>query len=97
MRAFYLDKELVGKICKITMLGCQLEKEYEEMFGIGDYRRACFCHWRHQPGKYQMLFMFIDQKPVKKHGLTWYCVKEIGNGVMGDWHWYTLDQLIICD
>ena len=98
LRVVDLHTHLIGKICKLTELGVQLEKEYQEMFGVGSWITAKelfgYCY---SGNKYELSLMFIDEKPIRKHGLVWYCVKEIGVGVSGDWHWFTLNQLIICD
>lgn len=89
---------LVGKIAKLTERGLILEKEYEELFGIGNYGKSQLIHYYcNCGGRYEISLMFIDEKPVKRNGVTWFCVKEIGTGVSGDWHYYTLNQLMICN
>ena len=94
--AVYEHTHLVGKLCKLTRMGAELEKEYEQLFHVGNYNRALdinfFCY---MGGRYEMSLMFIDEKPIRRQNVVWYCVKEVGVGVMGDWHWYTLDQLMI--
>ena len=93
-----LHTHLIGKICKLTEFGLELEKEYEQIFGFGNYESAKTIHlYCYIGGRYEMSLMFIDEKPHIVNGIIWYCVKEIGVGVMGDWHWYTLNQLIICN
>lgn len=93
-----LHTHLIGKICKPTEFGVELEKEYEEIYKFGNWQKAnqiyFFCH---MGGRFEMSLMFIDQKPEVYNGIVWYCVKEIGVGVSGDWHWYTLNQLMICN
>lgn len=89
---------LVGRIAKVTALGVVLEKEYEALFGFGNWQKAEFNHWAcHMGGRYEMSLMFIDEEPHEVKGIVWYCLKEVGIGVSGDWHWYTLNQLMICE
>lgn len=97
MRIADVHTHLIGKLCKLTEMGLELEKEYEKLFHMGNYERARTFYMYHEKGPYQVLFMFIDEPPYNRDGLTWYCVKEVGKGCMGDYHWYTLDQLMICD
>lgn len=88
---------LMGCICKLTEFGVELAKEYEELLKIGSYDRTKreygFCH---MGGRYEMSLMFINEPPFIQNGVKFYCLKEIGVGVMGDWHWYSLNQLMIC-
>ena len=90
--------DLIGKIAKLSEFGVELEKEYEELFNVGNYCNAkdiyFYCH---RGGRYEMSLIFIDEPPIKHNGITWFCLKEVGVGVNGDWHWFTLNQLIICD
>lgn len=89
---------LLGCIAKLTEFGVELEKEYEKTFGIGSYNRAFrIWYYCHLEGRYQMSLMFIDQQPYVKNGVKFYCLKEVGVGVMGDWHWFSLNQLIVCN
>ena len=89
--------DLIGKLAKLTELGVELEAEYEQLFGIGSYNRARETYYYcNRGGRYAMTLMFIDEPPYTCNGVTWYCLKEVGVGVMGDWHWFTLDQLMIC-
>lgn len=98
LQVAHLHTHLVGKICKLTEFGVALEKEYEENFKIGNWNKALQTyHFCHMGGKYEMSLMFIDQKPYPINGVLFYCVKEVGVGVMGDWHWYSLNQLMICE
>lgn len=97
LRIYDLHTELIGKICKITSFGVELENEYEEVFGIGNYYSAktlfeyCYCG-----NKYELSLMFIDEKPIKRNGVVWYCLKEIGKYSTGDYYWFTLNQVLIC-
>jgi hypothetical protein len=98
-RVHDLHTDLIGKIAKPTLFGVELAGKYKEMFGIGPSkwhaeRTHFFCT---RGGPYEMALMFIDEPPVTRNGVTWYILEEVGVDVMGDWHMYTLDQLIICD
>ena len=97
LRIADIHTDLIGKICKPTEWGVELEKEYDLLFNRNNYlsqlRTYQYCT---MGGRYEMSLMFIDEKPYKECGLTFYCLKEVGIGVMGDWHWFTLDQLMIC-
>src|SRR5574342_83086 len=86
MRVADLHTDLIGKLCKLTQHGVLLEKEYEEIFKVGNTRVAELLFFYHQPGPFQILLMFIDQPPWRKDSQTWFCVKEIGKGCFGDWH-----------
>lgn len=89
--------QFIGKICKLTEFGVCLEVEYEKLFGIGsEYTANRTFYYCHLGGRYEMSLMFIDEPPIKKESMTWFCLKEIGVGVSGDYHWHTLDQIIIC-
>ena len=89
--------DLIGKLAKLTAFGVELEAEYERLFGVGSYSSARETYYYcHRGGRYEMALIFIDQPPERRNGVTWYCLKEVGVGVMGDWHWFTLDQLMIC-
>ncbi len=97
LRVYDLHTDLIGKICKLTSFGVELEREYEQLFGIGNYNQAEMIYgYCHRGGKHEMSLMFIDEPPVRRNGVIWFCVKETGVGVSGDWLWYTLDQLMIC-
>src|ERR1700741_3588112 len=96
--AIIRHEHLIGKICKLSERGVQLEYEYEKIFGIGNGDHARLNHFLcHMGGRYEMSLMFIGEQPYIKNGVVWYCVKEIGEGVLGDWYWYTLNQLVICE
>lgn len=88
---------LIGKIAKLTEFGVRLEAEYCNLFGFGNVRKAelLLAYMHHE--KYEVSLIFIDEPPVKNLDQTWFCLKEIGKGCFGDWHWFTLDQLIICE
>ena len=90
-------QSLIGRIAKLTEYGALLSKEYEELFKIGnpdsDYQVYQYCH---MGGRYEMTLMFIDEPPFKINGVTFFCLKEIGVQTGGDWHWYSLNQLIFC-
>lgn len=92
-----LPPEFIGKICKITAFGVELEKEYEQLFGIGNYNSAlllfeyCYCN-----NNSELNLMFIDEVPITRNGVTWYCMKEVGKYASGDYYWYTLNQVMIC-
>lgn len=91
-------EDYIGKIAKLTKFGVELEKEYEELFNIGNYGMAQFINYYcYLGGRYELSLMFIDEAPIHRNGIELFCLKEIGNGVMGDWHWYTLNQLIVCE
>lgn len=99
MKLLNLHTDLVGKLCKLTEMGVILEKEYHELYGIGSVYTAERLLWWHNQTieKYRILLMFINEPPMTIYGKTFYCVKEIGNGSNGDWYWFTLDQLMICE
>lgn len=98
LRKVDIHTHLIGQIAKLTEFGMELEKEYEDVFGFGNYSSARQIHYFcYMGGKYEMSLMFIDEPPTTHNGETWYCLKEVGVGVMGDWHWYTLNQLMICE
>lgn len=92
-----LHTDLIGKLCVITSIGVQLEREYEQMYGIGNYQSAQLLYHYNHESKYKFLLMFIDEKPFSKFNETWFCVKEVGKWSNGDMHWFTLNQLMICE
>lgn len=88
---------LIGRLAKITELGVVLENEYKALFGFGSPHCAqTLYYYCHNRGKKQVYLLFIDKKPFKTDGLTWFCLKEVGIDASGDYHWLTLDQLIVC-
>ena len=97
LRLFDFHTELIGKVCKLTSFGVELEKEYEKVFGLGNYNSTyilfdyCYCK-----NKYELSLMFIDEKPIKINGVVWYCLKEIGRYATGNYYWFTLNQVMIC-
>lgn len=97
LKVAHLHTDLIGKLCKLTPMGVVLEKQYEELLGIGNPYNAELLYHYHQEGKYQLLLIFVDEQPWVFHGHIFFCVKDIGNGAMEDYHWFTLDQLIICE
>jgi hypothetical protein len=97
LRIYDLHTELIGKICKLTSFGVELEKEYEQVFGVGNYHSAqTLFEYCHCGNKYELSLMFIDEKPIKRNGVVWYCLKEIGKYSTGDYYWVTLCQVMIC-
>jgi len=90
--------EFIGKISKITEFGIELEGEYEKLFNVGNLSKAQMIYYYcYMGGRYEISLMFIDEPPIKRNGVTWFCLKEIGTGNNGDLHWFTLNQLLICD
>ena len=89
---------LVGRIAKLHSMAVEIERGYQSTLGFGDPERVerAFCY-NHCGGRYQTSFMFIDEPPFRKYGVDFYCLQEIGCGVNGDWVWYSLEQLIICN
>ncbi len=73
-----LPPEFIGKICKITAFGVELEKEYEQLFGIGNYNYALLLfEYYYCNNNYELSLMFIDEAPITRNGVTWYCMKEV--------------------
>jgi hypothetical protein len=90
--------DLIGKIAKLTDFGVEIEKQYQETFKIGNYSKAQrINHYCYLGNKYEMSLIFINEKPIKRNGVIWFCLKEIGFGVSGDLHWFTLNQLMISE
>lgn len=98
MRVYSEHTEYIGKICKLTAFGLVLEQEYESLFGVGNYQVAQhifqYCYLNN---RYAICLMFIDEPPITRDGVTWYCFKEFGTGCSGDWHWFTLNQVMVCN
>ncbi len=95
---FVPHKSLIGRIAKVTERGILLAKEYEELLGIGSENSTKKIYeYCHMGGQYEMSLIFINEAPFRIHGVTFYCLKEIGKGVGGDWHWYSLNQLVFCN
>lgn len=89
---------LIGKIAKLTSFGVQLEKEYEKLLEIGNSHIAKRIHYyNHCGGRYETKLIFIDEPPFEYAGVKFYCLKEIGTGANGDWYWFSMNQLIICE
>lgn len=99
LRVADLHTEHIGKIAKLTEFGVELDKEYGEVFGIGEgYDRIRWLYeYHHCGGPNELSLMFIDEPPIKRQGCVWYCLKDIGKGNPEDWHWFTLNQLMICE
>lgn len=97
LRIAEIHTDLIGKIAKLNNIAYHLELEYEEMYKVGNANRMKTLLFFQNEHICKMMFLFIDEKPIKKFNETWFCLKEIGNGVNGDWHWFTLNQLIICE
>ena len=92
-----IHKPLLGKLAKLTEFGVDLEKEYEELFGIGNYYQALhLCYYCHSKGKYEISLMFIDETPIKRGGVLWYYLKDVGKYAEGNYYLFTLNQLMIC-
>lgn len=89
---------LIGKTCKLTKFGIELEKEYSEQFGIGNPQivQILFEYGQMVNSDFEIRLMFVDEKPMSNYGLTWFCLKEVGKYSSGDYHWFTLEQLVIC-
>jgi len=94
----YDNHHLIGKLAVITDFGLQLEEQYKKLFGVGNiYSYRQLLRYCKADGQYKIRLMFIDEKPHQHNNLTFFCLKEIGKGCSGDWHWFTLDQLMVCD
>lgn len=94
---FHVHKHLIGKLCKLTDFGLILEKEYE-LLGFGNarsYERILF--YNQLKDQNSISLISIDEYPHKINGVLLFCVKEIGKYSSGDWHWFSLNQLIICE
>jgi hypothetical protein len=91
--------QYIGKLAKPAPLYRALEKEYRALFGVGlsDYSAEMLewsCH--REEVKMQVTLIFVDEPPTKRHGLTWFFLREIGSDASGDLHMMTLDQIILC-
>lgn len=97
MRIYDLHNSLIGKVCKLTKFGLELEKEYEKLFRVGNYMSSLNVYmYCHDSVEYEMWLIFVDESPIVKDGVVWYCLKEIGYESTGDYRWYTLNQVMIC-
>ena len=94
LRLHDLHTEHIGKICKLTSFGVELEKEYELLFGIGNHYSALmlfdFCN------NNEVRLMFVDEKPFSREGVIWYCLKDVGKYSEVNYHWFTMNQILIC-
>ena len=98
MRLIEEHSWLIGKVAKLHSSAGAIEQGYTEAIGIGDVDKIDKLYWRcHCGGPYEISFMFVDEQPFRRLGVVFYCLQEIGNGVFGDWHWFSLEQLIVCD
>lgn len=91
-----LHNHLIGKICKLTDFGLVLANEYQAMFGIGNFVTARMLHWSMQQPGNKVMLMFNKERPFNRLGTTWYCFTEVGEEGNGDYHWFTLDQVVVC-
>lgn len=97
LRLADIQTDLIGKIAKLHSQAEELEREYVSMYNVGSVntiRKLLYFQNFHYS---KMKFLFIDEKPVRKFNETWFCLKEIGKDVNGDYHWFTLNQLIMCE
>lgn len=89
---------LAGKLAILSEFGLEVEREYSNALGLGNYdiaRRVYY--YNHIEGKYATKLMFLNEPPVRKDGVVFYCLKEVGKNAPGDWYWFSLDQLIIIE
>ena len=99
MRVADLHTDLIGRICKLNQMAVPLEREYEIIFGFGNAHIVEDLFWLQEKHCSKIAFIFIDEKPFTKDKETWFCIKEFSTTnkkVNGDYHWLTLNQLIIC-
>lgn len=94
LRISDIHTEYLGKTCKLTDYSVILEKEFELLFGIGNVEVAQRLYDYCMQDRIRLIF--VDEKPVKMYGLTFFCLKEIGKDGNGDLHFFTLEQLMIC-
>lgn len=91
-------KWLVGKIAKLHYSAIEIERGYMSNIGIGNVHKVELMYWQqHSRGKYETSLMFVDEPPFRQKGVVFYCLQEIGKEAFGDWHWFSLEQLIICN
>jgi hypothetical protein len=90
--------DLIGKLAKLTEFGVKLEEQYKEMFNVGNVWTAKMVHnYCYCKGRYEISLMFVDEPPIKRNGVTWFCLKEVGQVIYGDLRWFTLNQLVLCE
>jgi hypothetical protein len=89
----------IGKLAKPAPLYRALEAEYRKLFNVGlsDYNAEMLAWQCHEmEPKRQAALIFVDEPPVKKHGLIWFFLRIIGPEANGDLYLLTLDQLMLC-
>jgi hypothetical protein len=89
----------VGKLAVLTELGVCISEQYRQLYGIGNPEQDYNLYYHYQTnGKYSIKLMFINEPSIQAENHRFFCLKEVGIGIgrHGDWHWYTLDQLMIC-
>lgn len=95
-----LHLQLVGKLAVLTEFGVELSEQYRILYDVGNPESDLnILKWCQDLGKYKVRLIFIDEPSIKVGNLRFFCLKEVGVGIgkYGDWHWFTLDQLMICD
>lgn len=86
---------LAGKLAVLSEFGLEVEREYNKILHLGNYDIARQIIYRnHMEGKYATKLMFLNEPPVRKHGVVFYCLKEVGKYSTGDWYWFSLDNLL---
>lgn len=91
-------KWLVGKLAKLSKDAHHIELGYLDNIGIGNPDKISELIYQcYRNDEYQIKFMFVNEPPFKKMGVEFYCLQEIGNVVFGDWYFFSLEQLIICN
>ena len=91
-------RPLVGKLAKPGPLYRTLVKEYRALFNVGESDYAAeMLEWAcSREGDFEVTLLFIDEEPIQHGGIMWFCLKEIGKDGNGDYHYLTLDQLVLC-
>lgn len=97
LTAINTHTELIGKICKITRFGVELQKEYKRLFGIGShYVAKTLFDYCYSGNEYELSLVFTQDAPIRRNGVVFYCLKEVGEHSSGEYHWLSLNQIIIC-
>lgn len=87
-----MHEALIGKIAKLHSNAGLLARAYAIEFDIPDLSEAT-----RDAYEMEALYMFSEEPPTINRGLTLYCLREIGDETWhGDYKWFTLDQLILC-
>lgn len=94
LKVYDIHTQFLGKTCKLTSFGVLLEKEYESLFGIGSPEQAQRLYDYCSQDRIRLIF--VDEKPIKIYGLTFFCLKEVGKDGNGDLYFFTSEQLMIC-